>query len=157
MLPAALVSPETARLLDMLGEGTIDDKLRKLLENKSELKEINVRLRSELEDERLRISSLEKKLASHVSKIQDSQESAQDLHELQRTYTKEINEFKMRNQKLDHENIVIKQDVGGLVLLRSITDMFLCFRGSGSFRHEKKRNFFGTVVLNHGSLKSGES
>jgi len=115
VLPAALVSPETARLLDMLGEGTIDDKLRKLLENKSELKEINVRLRSELEDERLRISSLEKKLASHVSKIQDSQESAQDLHELQRTYTKEINEFKMRNQKLDHENIVIKQDVGGLV------------------------------------------
>jgi len=112
VLPAALVSPETAKLLDQLGEGTIDDKLRRLLENKSELKEINARLTCELEDERMRISSLEKKLTSHLSKMQDSQESAQDLHELQRTYTKEINEFKMRNQKLDHENIVIKQDVG---------------------------------------------
>ena len=100
----------------MLGEGTIDDKLRKLLENKSELKEINIRLKSELEDERIRIGSLEKKLASHVSKIQDSQENAQDLHELQRQYTKEINEFKMRNQKLDHENIVIKQDVSVVYL-----------------------------------------
>lgn len=111
VLPAALVAPETAKLLDMLGEGTIDDKLRKLLENKSELKEINSRLKSELEDERIKIGSLEKKLANHVSKIQDSQENAQDLHELQRQYTKEINEFKMKNQKLDHENIVIKQDV----------------------------------------------
>ena len=26
-------------------------------------------------------------------------------------YTREINEFKMKNQRLDHENIVIKQDV----------------------------------------------
>lgn len=111
VLPAALVAPETAKLLDMLGEGTIDDKLRKLLENKSELKELNTRLKSELEDERNRISSLEKKLANHASKIQDNQENAQDLHEIQRQYTKEINEFKMKNQKLDHENIVIKQDL----------------------------------------------
>ncbi len=111
VLPAALVAPETAKLLDAMGEGTIDDKLRKLLENKSDLKEQNSRLRSELEDERIRISSLEKKLANQISKIQDSQDNAQDLHEIQRQYTKEINEFKMRNQKLDHENIVIKQDL----------------------------------------------
>ena len=83
VLPAALVAPETAKLLDMLGEGTIDDKLKKLLETKQDLKEQNSRLKSELEDERLKISSLEKKLASHASKIQDNQESAQDLHEIQ--------------------------------------------------------------------------
>lgn len=83
VLPAALVAPETAKLLDMLGEGTIDDKLRKLLENKSELKELNIRLKSELDDERIRIASLEKKLANHASKIQDNQENAQDLHEIQ--------------------------------------------------------------------------
>ena len=46
VLPAALVAPETAKLLDAMGEGTIDDKLRKLLENKSDLKEQNSRLRS---------------------------------------------------------------------------------------------------------------
>lgn len=111
VLPAALVAPETAKLLDMLGEGTIDDKLRKLLENKQELKEQNFRLKAELDDERLKITSLEKKLASHASKIQDSQENAQDLQEIQRQYTREINEFKMKNQKLDHENIVMKQDL----------------------------------------------
>lgn len=111
VLPAALVGPETAKLLDAMGEGTIDDKLRKLLENKSDLKEQNSRLKSELEDERIRITSLEKKLANQISKIQDSQDNAQDLHEIQRQYTKEINEFKMKNQKLDHENIVIKQDL----------------------------------------------
>jgi hypothetical protein len=83
VLPAALVAPETAKLLDMLGEGTIDDKLRKLLENKQELKEQNFRLKAELDDERLKITSLEKKLASHASKIQDSQENAQDLQEIQ--------------------------------------------------------------------------
>ena len=117
VLPAALVAPETAKLLDMMGEGTIDDKLRKLLENKSDLKEQNNRLKSELEDERIRISSLEKKLANHASKIQDNQENAQDLHEIQRQYTKEINEFKMKNQKLDHENIVIKQDVSVFLIV----------------------------------------
>ena len=93
VLPAALVAPETAKLLDMLGEGTIDDKLKKLLETKQELKEQNSRLKSELEDERLKISSLEKKLASHASKIQDNQESAQDLHEIQSIFQFFIKKF----------------------------------------------------------------
>ena len=31
-------------------------------------------------------------------------------------YTKEINDFKMKNQKLEHENIVIKQDVSVVVI-----------------------------------------
>ena len=83
VLPAALVSQETAKLLDMLGEGTIDDKLRKILSDKQELKETNNRLRSEIDDERQKIASLERKLAASASKLQDNQEAANDLHEIQ--------------------------------------------------------------------------
>lgn len=113
VLPAALVAPETAKLLDMLGEGTIDDKLRRLIYEKQELKEQNGRLRNEVEDERARIVQLEKKMVENASKAQDTQDSHHDLHEIQRQYTKEINDLKMKLQKLEHENIVIKQDVSG--------------------------------------------
>ena len=111
VLPAALVAPETAKLLDMLGEGTIDDKLRRLIYEKQELKEQNGRLRNEIEDERAKIVQLEKKIVESASKAHDTQESNHDLHEIQRQYTKEINDLKMKLQKLEHENIVIKQDV----------------------------------------------
>jgi hypothetical protein len=111
VLPAALVAPETAKLLDKLGEGTIDDKLRKLLEEKKEMKEINNRLKSEIEDERMKCAGLERKLISNAAKKQDEQQSTEELHEIQRQYTKEINDLKMKLQKIDHENIVIKQDV----------------------------------------------
>ena len=67
----------------MLGEGTIDDKLRKILNDKQELKETNNRLRSEIDDERQKIASLERKLAASTSKLHDNQEAAHDLHEIQ--------------------------------------------------------------------------
>lgn len=83
VLPAALVSPETGKLLNMMGEGTIDDKLRKLLDTKHDLKAENSKLRLDLEDKENKIASLEKKLAQNASKIHDTQEQANDLHELQ--------------------------------------------------------------------------
>ena len=83
ILPAALVAPETAKLLDMLGEGTIDDKLRKLLNEKQELKEHNSRLATELDDEKTKSALLEKKLVANVNKLQDNQENSHDLHEIQ--------------------------------------------------------------------------
>lgn len=131
VLPAALVSPATAKLLDTLGEGTIDDKLRQLLSEKQELKETTARLLSEVEKERNRSSQLERRLLENTSKMIDSQDASHDLHELQSKfiptlssrdgfilndfalgqYTKEINDLKMKLQKIEHENIIIKQDV----------------------------------------------
>jgi hypothetical protein len=86
VLPAALVAPETAKLLDLLGEGTIDDKLRKLLSEKQELKEHNNRLLIEIEEERAKSSNLEKKLIANTSKLQSNQEASQDLHEIQSNF-----------------------------------------------------------------------
>jgi hypothetical protein len=81
-----LVAPETAKLLDLLGEGTIDDKLRKLLSEKQELKEHNSRLLVEIEEERAKSSNLEKKLLANASKLQSNQEASQDLHEIQSNF-----------------------------------------------------------------------
>lgn len=86
VLPAALVAPETAKLLDLLGEGTIDDKLRRLLSEKQELKEHNNKLLIEIDEERARSSNLEKKLVANASKLQSNQEASQDLHEIQSNF-----------------------------------------------------------------------
>jgi hypothetical protein len=83
VLPAALVSPATAKLLDTLGEGTIDDKLKMLLSDKQELKETNNRLMSEIERERARNEKLEKRLIESTSKMMDNQEASQDLLDMQ--------------------------------------------------------------------------
>ena len=85
-MPAALVAPETAKLLDLLGEGTIDDKLRRLLSEKQELKEHNNKLLIEIDEERARSSNLEKKLVANASKLQSNQEASQDLHEIQSNF-----------------------------------------------------------------------
>ena len=87
ILPAALVAPETAKLLNTLGEGTIDDKLRKLLNEKQDLKEQNNRLTTELDDEKTKSALLEKKLVANANKLQDNQENSHDLHEIQSKLT----------------------------------------------------------------------
>ena len=86
ILPAALIAPETAKVLDTLGEGTIDDKLRKLISDKQELTEINSKLLAEIDEERTKYNLLEKKLLNNVTKSQDNQDSTQDLHEIQRMF-----------------------------------------------------------------------
>lgn len=83
LLPAVLVAPETAKLLDMLGDGTIDDKLRKLFGEKQELKELNSKLQNELNDERDKKTELEKKIIANAHKMLDNHESNQEIHEIQ--------------------------------------------------------------------------
>jgi hypothetical protein len=83
VLPAALVAPETAKLLDMLGEGTIDEKLNRFFCDKNEYKEQISKLKSDLEEEKLRSFNLEKKLAHSDSKLIDSHDSSQNLQEMQ--------------------------------------------------------------------------
>lgn len=93
VLPAVLVGPETAKLLDQLGEGTIDDKLRRLFSEKQELKEVNSKLIGELDDERDKRCELEKKLIASAHKMLDNHESNQDLHDIQSININNINYF----------------------------------------------------------------
>lgn len=83
VLPAVLVAPETAKLLDQMGEGTIDEKLRRIFAEKLELKELNSKIMGELEEERDKRNELEKKLIASAHKVLDSHESNQELQEIQ--------------------------------------------------------------------------
>lgn len=83
VLPAVLVGPETAKLLDQMGEGTIDEKLRRLFAEKLDLKELNAKIMGELEEEREKRTDLEKKLIASAHKVLDSQESNQELQDIQ--------------------------------------------------------------------------
>lgn len=83
LLPAVLVAPETAKLLDQLGDGTIDEKLRRLFADKQELKELNAKLMAELDDERDKRADTEKKLIAQAHKVLDSHESSQDMQDIQ--------------------------------------------------------------------------
>ena len=93
VLPAALVSNETAKFLNMLGEGTIDDKLHRLLNEKQELKDQNSRLQTELEDERCKTAQLEKKLTEKANKINETQETSQEIHEIQSKQLNSLSTF----------------------------------------------------------------
>jgi uncharacterized coiled-coil DUF342 family protein len=86
VLPAALLSSKTAELLDSLGDGTIDEKLKKLLDEKQDYKEHMNKLKSDLDDERFRIASLEKKLAQTTNKINENLDVSQGMHEMQSRY-----------------------------------------------------------------------
>lgn len=118
VLPAVLLAPDTAKLLDMLGDGTIDDKLRKLFNDKQELEEHNSKLLSEIDEERQKSVKMEKKLISSMNKLSNNQETSQEFQDIQRQYTKEINDLKMKLQKVEHENIIIKQDVSTFYLYK---------------------------------------
>jgi len=110
ILPAALLSPETATLLDSLGDGTIDDKLRKLLDDKGKFREQINKLNSDLEDEKFKCSQLERKLQQSISKLSDTKDSSLELQEMQRNYNKEINELKLKAQRLEHDNFLLKEE-----------------------------------------------
>ncbi|CAF1202380.1 unnamed protein product [Didymodactylos carnosus] len=62
VLPTGLVSQETANLLNTLGNGNIDEKLKRLLSERRDTFEQIVRLKSELDDEQNRLKILEKQL-----------------------------------------------------------------------------------------------
>jgi hypothetical protein len=105
VLPAALVSNDTAKLLDQLGDGTIDDKLKRILVEKNDLKEKYNKLRADLDDELDKNVHLEKKLNKINSKLNDSQDSSQTLQDMQ----------------------------SNLVFLAFFACLFICFKTMGKF------------------------
>ena len=62
VLPTGLVSQETLTLLNSLGKGSIDDKLKRILNEKREQFEQIVKLKSELDEEKNRLRTFEKQI-----------------------------------------------------------------------------------------------
>lgn len=108
VLPTGLVSQETLALLNSLGKGSIDEKLKRILNEKREQFEQIVKLKSELEEEKTRLRTFEKQ----IPKINDTQtiNGATDS-EQQKQFTKEITDLKNRLQRIEADNLSLQQEV----------------------------------------------
>ena len=62
VLPTGLVSQETLTLLNSLGKGSIDEKLKRILNEKRDQFEQILKLKSELDEEKNRLRTLEKQI-----------------------------------------------------------------------------------------------
>ncbi|XP_013388690.1 uncharacterized protein LOC106157556 isoform X2 [Lingula anatina] len=105
---ALLVSPATAQILEKLGEGSIDDKIRRLASEKEELLDQVKRLRQELEEERDR-NSLSAKYSPN--KAQMNGPSDEHLEQYQREASKQVQEHKAKLQKAEADITALEGNV----------------------------------------------
>ncbi|CAF3944729.1 unnamed protein product, partial [Rotaria magnacalcarata] len=108
VLPTGIVSHETLTLLNSLGKGSIDEKLKRILNEKREHFEQIVKLKSELDEEKNRLRTLEKQLP----KLNDSHQSVSGTtdSEQPKQLLKEITDVKNRLQRLEADNVSLQQE-----------------------------------------------
>lgn len=116
VLPTGLVSQETLTLLNSLGKGSIDEKLKRILNEKREQFDQIVKLKSELDEERTRLRTFEKQLPK-FNESQQHQNTAIET-EQQKQLSKELTELKNRLQRLEAENVSIQQEVKKFVFIK---------------------------------------
>jgi predicted nuclease with TOPRIM domain len=108
ILPTGLVSQETLTLLNSLGKGSIDEKLKRILNEKREQFEQIVKLKSELDEEKNRLKTLEKQMpkfneTQNTNNANDSEQQKQLL--------KEIADVRSRLQRIEADNSSLQQEV----------------------------------------------
>jgi len=107
VLPAGLVAQETLSLLNSLGKGSIDDKLKQLLTEKQEQAEQILQLKAELEQEKERFKEFEQ-----ILKRNDSQTATNSVEtEQQKQLVKELTELRNKIPRLEAENLSVQQEV----------------------------------------------
>ncbi|CAF2508626.1 unnamed protein product [Rotaria sp. Silwood2] len=108
VFPTGIVSQETLALLNSLGKGSIDEKLKRILNEKREQFEQIVKLKSELDEEKTRLRTLEKQ----IPKFNDTNQNvnSQTDSEQQKQLTKEITDLKNRLQRLEADNLSLQQE-----------------------------------------------
>jgi DNA repair exonuclease SbcCD ATPase subunit len=108
VLPTGLVSQETLTLLNSLGKGSIDEKLKRILNEKREQFEQIVKLKSELDEEKNRLRTLEKQIPkfNETPNVISSNDSEQ-----QKQLSKEITDLRSRLQRLEADNSSLQQEV----------------------------------------------
>ena len=109
VLPMGLVSQETLTLLNSLGKGSIDEKLKAILNEKREQSEMIAKFKSDLEEERNRSRTLEKQ----VNKPNDSHSNLNGTNESEqrKQLQKEIDDLKSRLQRYETDNSRVLQEV----------------------------------------------
>jgi chromosome segregation ATPase len=108
VLPTGLVSQETLILLNSLGKGSIDEKLKRILNEKREQFEQIVKLKSELDEEKNRLRTLERQ----IPKFNESPNVNSSIDsEQQKQLSKEITDLRNRLQRLEADNSSLQQEV----------------------------------------------
>ena len=126
VLPMGLVSQETLSLLNSLGKGSIDEKLKRILNEKREQADQIAKLKSDLQEERGRL-----RLAKESSdKVQESHAQSNGIaeSEQQKQLTKEITDLKNRQQRLEAENMTLQQEVKSYVPARKERESVLSLK-----------------------------
>ncbi|CAF1205039.1 unnamed protein product [Rotaria sordida] len=108
VLPTGIVSQETLTLLNSLGKGSIDEKLKRILNEKREQFEQIVKLKSELDEEKNRLRTLEKQIPRFNDPNQNINGSTDS--EQQKQLAKEITDLRNRLQRLEADNLSLQQE-----------------------------------------------
>ncbi|XP_048880434.1 leucine-rich repeat flightless-interacting protein 2-like isoform X1 [Brienomyrus brachyistius] len=107
----AVVTQETAQVLESAGEGPLDVRLRKLADEKEELLAQIRKLKMQLDEERQKSTKME-------SVFTDSErlENGTDLHfiEMQRDANRQISEYKFKLSKAEQEMATMEQNINRL-------------------------------------------
>ncbi|XP_071966216.1 leucine-rich repeat flightless-interacting protein 2-like isoform X2 [Antedon mediterranea] len=95
-----VVSPEAAEMLEMVGEGPLDVRLKKFVEEKKQLLEEIRLLKIDLENERDKVAVAERRRTAQAPLSNGPDINAYDI---QREATKQVNDIKYKLQKAEQE------------------------------------------------------
>ncbi|KAF8788520.1 leucine-rich repeat flightless-interacting protein 2-like [Argiope bruennichi] len=106
----ALLSQRSALLLDQVGNGSLDVRLKKFIEEKQELLDEIYRLRLDLEEERQKLSKMENSSVNH------NHVNGPDIKvlEVQREANKQVSDYKFRLKKAEQEITTLQSNISRL-------------------------------------------
>ncbi|GIY38323.1 leucine-rich repeat flightless-interacting protein 2 [Caerostris darwini] len=107
---AALLSQRSAHLLEQVGNGSLDVRLKKFIEEKQELLDEIYRLRLDLEEERQKLSKMENSSVNH------NHVNGPDIKvlEVQREANKQVSDYKFRLKKAEQEITTLQSNISRL-------------------------------------------
>ncbi|XP_033639888.1 leucine-rich repeat flightless-interacting protein 2-like [Asterias rubens] len=95
-----VVSPEAAELLEVVGDGPLDVRLKKFVEERKELLERIRRLEIDLEEEKEKVATAEKR-RPHQSTSFNGPDI--EMLDIQREASRQVNEYRFKYQKAEQE------------------------------------------------------
>lgn len=110
----ALVSNEVAALLEKAGEGSLNIRIRRLIEEKNELSDQLRRLKLDLEEEKNKAMYRERTPSITPAPVSPNGPTTESPDWQKDTVTKQINEYKMKLQKADQEIATLQASVARL-------------------------------------------
>ncbi|XP_038044534.1 leucine-rich repeat flightless-interacting protein 2-like [Patiria miniata] len=95
-----VVSPEAAELLEVVGDGPLDVRLKRFVEERKELLENIRRLEIDLEEEKEKVASAERRRPAQTSSVNGPEIEMLDI---QREASRQVNEYRFKYQKAEQE------------------------------------------------------